>query len=80
MKDAASNQKLEVLLWVSMFGPVKYPTPSTEKLLYGFQTENDISRWKVFTDMEFGGKTTASLTLVNEPDVRTPCLFCFSVQ
>lgn len=41
-----------------------------DKLLYKFHSQEDLARWKVFTDQSFGGSSTAALTLA--PDaVRT---------
>eukprot|EP00884_Botryococcus_braunii_P023156 jgi/Botrbrau1/9524/Bobra.0211s0015.1 len=52
----------------SFFDMLRFPFPSAEKLFYSFHTNKDLARWKVFTDMEFGGKTTASLNLMDEPE------------
>lgn len=50
-------------------GAVQFPIPSTEKQLYDFQTEEDLSRWTIFTDRDYGGATTAGLQLLGDPEV-----------
>jgi hypothetical protein len=57
---------------------VRYPFPEAEKVLYTFQSVDDLARWRIFTDQEFGGRTTAALSQMAEPpvwaDVQATCL------
>lgn len=52
-----------------LFAAVRYPFPEAEKVLYTFQSRDDLARWKIFTDQEFGGRTTAILSPMAEPPV-----------
>lgn len=40
-------------------------------MLASFRSQSDVSKWKVFSDAAFGGKSTAALELGPEGKVRT---------
>ena len=46
---------------LSLCCSVRNPFPPSEKVLFRFQTDKDVARWKVFTDQDYGGRTTACL-------------------
>ena len=47
---------------------VQNPYQEGEKLLYSFASQEDLQRWTVFSDQEYGGKSTADLALsASEP-------------
>ena len=54
---------------------VRNPVPPTEAVLFRFQTEKELARWKVFTDQQYGGQTTARL----DPSTAEPVLLDCSV-
>ena len=48
---------------------VQNPYPPSERLLYSFGSAQELARWKVFTDQEYGGRSTAELALSAEAEV-----------
>ena len=42
---------------------VQNPYQEGEKLLYSFASQEDLKLWTVFSDQEYGGKSTAELAL-----------------
>jgi hypothetical protein len=42
---------------------VQNPYPQAERLLYSFASQEDLKLWTVFSDTEYGGKSTAQLEL-----------------
>ena len=49
-----------------MLAEVQSPYPPAERLLYSFGSSDDLARWKVFTDQQYGGRSTAELA--SSPD------------
>jgi hypothetical protein len=54
--------------------PVRDPHPPLERLLYSFSTPEDLARWTLYSDAEYGGATTAALAASAEFPV---CCFFF---
>jgi hypothetical protein len=54
---------------------VQNPYPPSERLLYSFGSAQELARWKVFTDQEYGGRSTAELTL--SPDAEVAFCLCW---
>ena len=48
---------------------VQNPYQEGEKLLYSFASQEDLKRWTVFSDQEYGGKSTAELALSDSEPV-----------
>lgn len=53
---------------------VKNPNPPAKKLLFAFNTDQDLAVWNVFTDQQYGGQSEASLTASQT----SPGTACFS--
>ncbi len=53
---------------------VQNPYQEGEKLLYSFASQEDLKRWTVFSDHEYGGKSTAELALSDSEPVSLPTL------
>ena len=51
---------------------VQNPYPQGERLLYSFASQEDLKLWTVFSDKQYGGKSTAELTLSGLEPV-SPC-------
>lgn len=58
-------------------GAVQNPYPQAERLLYSFGAKEDLKLWTVFSDKEYGGKSTAELVLSESepvsPLLHSPC-------
>ena len=45
------------------------PLNEGEKLLYSFVSQEDLTAWTVFSDQEYGGKSTAELSMSDSESV-----------
>ncbi|CAL8471552.1 g11094 [Coccomyxa elongata] len=50
---------------------VQNPYPAAERVLYQFASAEDLGKWKVFTDEEFGGQSIAELSSSSNTRDRT---------
>lgn len=54
------------------FGTVRDPAPPAQQVLYTFENAAALARWKIFSDQELGGTSTAELKDWPEHPVRSP--------